>query len=224
MAFPELIIFDCDGVLVDSEMIANRLLAEHLTKHGFEITAEGSRNRFIGYSMAKIIAEVQDEGVSLPDDFEPFLKQSDQKTFAAELKAIPGAFDTLSQLTQNKCVASSGAPDKTYKNLTLTNLINFFQPEHLFSAQMVKNSKPAPDLFLHAANHFDIKPKNCLVIEDTTLGIQAGLAANMTVFGFAGGSHCDAAYIQRLNETGVKIIFHHMNELPALIANSATAV
>ncbi len=89
---------------------------------------------------------------------------------------------------------------------------------------MVKNSKPAPDLFLHAANHFDIKPKNCLVIEDTTLGIQAGLAANMTVFGFAGGSHCDPAYIQRLNETGVKTIFHHMNELPALIANSAPAV
>ena len=112
MAFPELIIFDCDGVLVDSEMIANRLLAKHLTKHGFEITAKGSRNRFIGYSMAKIIAEVRSEGVNLPDDFEPFLKQSDQTTFAAELKAIPGAFDTLSQLTQNKCVASSGAPDK----------------------------------------------------------------------------------------------------------------
>ncbi len=224
MAFPELIIFDCDGVLVDSEMIANRLLAKHLTKHGFKITTKGSRNRFIGYSMAKIIAEVREEGVNLPDDFELFLKQSDQTTFAAELKAIPGAFDTLSQLTQNKCVASSGAPDKICKNLTLTNLINFFQPEHLFSAHMVKNSKPAPDLFLHAANHFDIKPKNCLVIEDTTLGIQAGLAANMTVFGFAGGSHCDLAYVQRLNETGVKTIFHHMNELPALIANSAPAV
>ncbi|MGY9061402.1 MAG: HAD hydrolase-like protein [Rhodospirillales bacterium] len=89
MAFPELIIFDCDGVLVDSEMIANRLLAKHLTKHGFEITAKGSRNRFIGYSMAKIIAEVRSEGVNLPDDFEPFLKQSDQTTFAAELKPSP---------------------------------------------------------------------------------------------------------------------------------------
>jgi HAD superfamily hydrolase (TIGR01509 family) len=224
MAFPELIIFDCDGVLVDSEMIANRLLAEHLTKYHFPITTGGCKDRFIGYSIVKIIAEVRSEGVDLPNDFEPFLKQSDQVAFAAELEAISGVANTLSKLTQNKCVASSGALDKTQKNLALTGLIDFFEPDHLFSANMVKKPKPAPDLFLHAAKHFDADPKNCLVIEDTTLGIQAGLAAGMTVFGFAGGSHCDEAYVARLKKTDIKTVFNQMNELPTFIANLVLTV
>ena len=219
MAFPDLIIFDCDGVLVDSEMIANRLLAEHLTKCHFPITAEGCKDRFIGYSIINIIAEVRSEGVDLPNDFEPFLKQSDQAVFAAELEAISGVANTLSQLTQSKCVASSGAPDKIQRNLTLTGLIDFFEPDHLFSTHMVKKPKPAPDLFLHAAKHFDTHPKNCLVIEDTTLGIQAGFAAGMTVFGFVGGSHCDEAYVAHLKKTGVKTVFNQMNTLSTLIAN-----
>ena len=224
MAFPELIIFDCDGVLVDSGLIASRLLAEHLTKYCFPITSEGCRNRFIGYSIENIIAEVRSEGIDLPHDFEPFLEQSDQVAFAAELKAISGVKSTLSKLTQNMCVASSGASKKIQKNLTLTGLIDFFEPNHLFSTQMVKKSKPAPDLFLHAAKHFDAHPKNCLVIEDTTRGIQAGLAAGMSVFGFAGGSHCDDAYVNRLKETSIKTVFNQMNKLPALIANLALSV
>ena len=218
MALPELIIFDCDGVLVDSEMIANRLLAKHLTQHGFPVTAEQSRSRFIGYSMAKIIAEVRAEGVKLPDDFEPFLKRDDQATFEAELKAIPGVADVLAQLPHKKCVASSGAPEKIRKNLTLTGLVTHFEP-HLFSAHNVKNSKPAPDLFLYAAAQFKVDPKACLVIEDTTLGIKAAQAAGMPVLGFAGGSHCDTAYTEGLINTGVKHVFQHMHELPALIAN-----
>ncbi len=222
--FPELIIFDCDGVLVDSEMISNRLLAEHLNKYQFPITAEDCMERFIGYSIVKIIAEVQSEGVDLPNDFEPFLRQSDQAAFAVELEAIPGVENMLSQLTQNKCVASSGASDKILENLALTGLIDFFEPDHLFSTHMVKNPKPEPDLFLHAAKHFSAHPKNCLVIEDTTLGIQAGLAAGMTVFGFAGGSHCDEAYVARLKKTGIKTVFNEMNELSNLIANLVPTV
>jgi HAD superfamily hydrolase (TIGR01509 family) len=224
MAFPKLIIFDCDGVLVDSEMIANRLLAEHLTKYRFPITSKGCLNKFIGYSIENIIAKVRSEGVHLPDDFELFLKHSDQAAFAAELKAISGVKSTLSKLTQKKCVASSGAPKKIRQNLTLTGLIDFFDPNHLFSAEMVEKSKPAPDLFLHAAKYFNVPPKKCLVIEDTTLGIQAGLAAGMLVFGFAGGSHCDDAYVDRLKETGINTVFNRMNELPDLIANIALSV
>jgi HAD superfamily hydrolase (TIGR01509 family) len=219
MAFPELIIFDCDGVLVDSELIANKSLAEHLTKHGFKITDEESRNRFIGYSMAKIIREVQAEGVNLPDNFETFLKQADQTAFTAELKAISGVANTLSQLPHLKCVASSGAPVKIEKNLALTGLIDYFESDHLFSAHMVENSKPAPDLFLHSADYFNVNPKNCLVIEDTVLGIQAGHAAGMSVFGFVGGSHCNDAYVALLEKTGIKTIFDQMKKLPTLIAN-----
>ena len=224
MAFTKLIIFDCDGVLVDSEMIASRLLAEHLTKYHFPITSECCRNRFIGYSIENIISEVRSEGVNLPYDFEPCLKKSDQAAFTAELKAISGVKDTLSTLTQDKCVASSGSQKKICKNLTLTGLIDFFEPSHLFSTKMVEKSKPAPDLFLHAAKHFNVSPKNCLVIEDTTVGIQAGLAAGMSVFGFVGGSHCDDAYVDHLKETGIKTVFNQMNELPALIANLALSV
>ena len=218
MAFPELIIFDCDGVLVDSEMIANRLLAKHLTRHGFPITPEQSRTRFIGYSMAKIISEVRDEGVNLPDDFEPFLKSDDQAAFATELKAIPGVNEVLARLPYNKCVASSGSPEKIRKNLTLTGLAEHFGP-HLFSAHSVKNSKPAPDLFLYAAAQFNVEPEKCLVIEDTTLGIEAGQAAGMSVLGFAGGSHCDPAYVTRLEKAGPKKVFYQMSELPGLLAN-----
>ena len=224
MVFPELIIFDCDGVLVDSEIIASRLLAQHLTKYHFPITAEGCQNRFIGYSIVKIITEIQSEGVDLPNDFEALLKQYDQAAFAAELKAISGVENMLSQLIQNKCVASSGTLDKIQKNLALTGLIDFFEADHLFSAHMVKKSKPAPDLFLHAAKHFNVSPKNCLVIEDTTLGIQAGLAAGMTVFGFTGGSHCNDAYVARLKETGIKTVFNQMNKLSGLIANLVLSV
>ena len=218
MAFPELIIFDCDGVLVDSELIASKLLAEHLTTHGFPITDKESRSRFIGYSIAKIIGEVRAEGVNLPDEFETFLKQADRTVFTVELKAISGVANTLSQLPHPKCVASSGAPAKIKSNLALTGLINYFQPNHLFSSKMIKNSKPAPDLFLHAADYFSVDPKNCLVIEDTPIGVQAGLAAGMSVFGFVGGSHCDDAYVALLEKTGIKTIFNKMIQLPALIA------
>ena len=224
MAFPKLIIFDCDGVLVDSEVIANRLLAEHLTKYRFPITPEDCRKRFIGYSIENIIAEVRSEGVDLPYDFEQFLKQSDQAAFTAELKAISGVKNTLSKLKLNKCVASSGALKKIQTNLTLTGLIDFFEPGHLFSTQMVEKPKPSPDVFVHAAKHFDASPKNCLVIEDTTLGIQAGLAAGMSVFGFTGGSHCDDSYVERLKKTGIKTVFNQMNKLPTLIANLAPSV
>ncbi len=218
MTFPELIIFDCDGVLVDSEMISNRLLAEHLSHYGFAITPEQCRRRFVGFSMAKVIAAVKAEGVDLPNDFEPLLRQNDQRAFAAELTPIAGIADILGQLNQAKCVASSGSLDKIRSNLTLTGLIDFFEP-HLFSAQMVANPKPAPDLFLHAALRFDIDPKNCLVIEDTPIGVEAALAAGMSVLAFAGGSHCDEAHIAGLDSSGAHRRFDHMRELPGIVAN-----
>ncbi len=222
MASPELLIFDCDGVLVDSEIIANRILSERLTALGYAVTTEQCLARFVGYSTAKIIAEVTSSGIDLPDDFEPFLKRNDEDLFAAELKAIPGVADVLAQLPHKKCVASSGAPDKIRRNLTTTHLIDYFN-SHLYSAHMVKNAKPAPDLFLHAAKQFNVDPGNCLVIEDTALGIQAAQAAGMPVLGFAGGSHCNDAYRARLVTTGIETIFSDMALLPSLITKRAGA-
>lgn len=217
MAFPELIIFDCDGVLVDSEMISNHILASHLTRHGFPITAEACRARFIGYFMPKLIAEVQAEGVDLPDDFVPSLRARDVEAFARDLKPVPGVREVLPLMPQARCVASSGPPEKIEANLATTGLIDFFDG-HLYSGTMVAEPKPAPDLFLYAADQFGIAPSNCLVIEDSVMGIEAAKAAGMTCFAFAGGSHCDDAYRQKLEQQDVSLVFDRMKDLPDLVA------
>jgi len=221
MAFPELIIFDCDGVLVDSELISNRTLAGHLTEHGFPITTDACCQRFIGYSLPVLVEEVRAGGVALPDDFLPTLRIKDKAAFAADLQAIPGVAETLALLPQAKCVASSGSPEKIRNNLATTRLLGFFDP-HLFSGDDVPQSKPAPDLFLHAARQFNVHPAACLVIEDSKLGIRAAKAAGMTCFGFAGGGHCTGDYADNLARLQPDLIFTHMSELPALVAKQAS--
>lgn len=218
MAFPELIIFDCDGVLVDSEIISNRILAQHLTDHGYPISPEESCRRFIGYYMPTLVDEVRSEGVDLPDDFISTLRAKDGPAFAADLQAIDGVADALSQIPHPKCVASSGPPNKISRNLSKTGLIDFFEP-HLFSGDHVDKPKPAPDLFLYAAEKFGIPPASCLVIEDSKLGIQAAKAAGMMCFGFTGGGHCFGDYAANLAHLNPELLFSHMSELSELIAN-----
>lgn len=221
MAFPELIIFDCDGVLVDSETISNRILAEHLTDHGYAISFEDCCVRFIGYYLPHLVDEIRAEGVELPDDFLTTLRAKDGPAFAADLQEIAGVGETLSQLPHKKCVASSGPPDKISKNLSKTGLIHFFDP-HLFSGYTVAKPKPAPDLFLHAADQLGVKPSSCLVIEDSKLGVQAANAAGMRCFGFTGGGHCFGNYASNLALCGPELIFNQMSELPDLIAKLGT--
>ncbi len=211
------VIFDCDGVLVDSEIIANRVLAALLTRHGYPITAMESVQRFAGGTIPGVIKMVEDEGIDLPDDFEDQLRALDVKAFEADLQAVPGIQATLEKLIAvPKCVASSGPPAKIKKNLELTGLIKYFDP-HLFSGRLVAHPKPAPDLFHFAAMRMNAKESECTVIEDSAVGVLGAKRAGIRAFGFIGASHRTTDDIDKLRAAGADLVFDDMTELPGLL-------
>lgn len=211
------IVFDCDGVLVDSEIIANRVLAALLSRHGYPITAMESVKKFAGGSIPGVIQQVIDEGYDLPDDFEEQLRERDAKAFEAELKPVAGIQATLEQLIEiPKCVASSGPPSKIQNNLKLTGLIKYLDP-HLYSGRSVPNPKPAPDLFYHVANRMGVDPSICTVIEDSPVGVLGAKRAGMRAFGFIGASHRTKDDIDSLKAAGADLVFEDMTELPRLL-------
>jgi HAD superfamily hydrolase (TIGR01509 family) len=215
----DLVIFDCDGVLVDSEVIASRLLAEALTREGYPVTAAECRRRFTGVSIRSVVEAVGGEsGRPLPSGFEERLRARDLEVFTRQLKPVPGVAEAVSRLPHAKCVASSGAPEKIRHSLAVTGLLPLFAP-HLFSAHMVGRGKPAPDLFLLAAERMAAPPGRCLVIEDSAAGIEAALAAGMGVVGFAGGGHCAPGYAEILRRAGAGVVLSRMADLPALLAD-----
>ena len=195
----KLIIFDCDGVLVDSEMIAHQVGIEALARINYSITIEESVKRFTGLSginERKIIFE--ESGIDLPEDF--FSKTCQPqilKAFEAELKPLlQGVLCALDQQNISRCVASSSPRERVIRALEITGQKRFFTDEVIFTAQQVQKGKPAPDLFLFAAEQMGYLPKDCLVIEDSPAGIEAALAANMQVIGFLGGSHAQYTWYQ----------------------------
>lgn len=199
---PRLVLLDCDGVLVDSEAIAGRILAAELSAMGWSVSADDCRRRFTGRTMADVRAAAEAElGRALPPDFETTLKTRDEAAFRAELRAVPGAAEMLRTLPCAKAVASSGSLAKMRFTLGLTGLLPLVEP-HLFSAEMVARGKPAPDLFLHAAAVMNAPPDTCLVIEDSPAGVLAARAAGMAVFGFTGASHMDDEARERLRAAG----------------------
>jgi HAD superfamily hydrolase (TIGR01509 family) len=214
----DLIIFDCDGVLVDSEVISCRAHAEMLTRHGYPITAAQVLDRFLGVSdrEARLIVEAE-LGRSLPGDFEAQMKRAALQRYADELRNIPYVGEALAAIGLPKCVASSGTPEKIRHGLTCAGLYELLAP-NIFSAVQVKRGKPAPDLFLFAAERMKASPERCLVIEDSVPGITGARAAGMAVLGFHGGSHCRAGYAETLRAAGAAITFDDMRQLPALIA------
>ncbi len=216
-----LLIFDCDGVLVDSEMIASRVLAGHLSAHGYPVTAKQCREKFTGKWMTDIVNFVRGEGVDLPDDFIDALKIKDVEAFKHELKPMPGVLEVVRELRHDRCVASSGPIVKMETTLGISGLLPYFKP-HLFSAGMVKQGKPAPDLFLYAANAMSRSPEDCLVIEDSTAGVTAAKRAGMRVLGFAGASHARDMpdYAKGLMAAGAELVFDDMARLPDLIAGA----
>ena len=217
MAQPHLIIFDCDGVLVDSEPLANAVMAKYLTDLGLSISLEQTMERFVGLSLASMRKTIlNDDGLNLPDDFEEEVMRRDRLAFATDLKAITGVSATLEALTLPRCVASSGEHEKIKMSLTLTGLLPYFHGK-VFSAADVANGKPAPDLFLHAALDMNTRPQDSLVIEDSLAGVQAGVAAGMRVFGFVGGGHIAEGHADRLLNAGAAQVFERMNELSGLI-------
>ena len=223
MAF-DLIIFDCDGVLVDSEVISCRAHAETLTRHGYKITAEEVLRRFLGVSDSEARQIVEGElGRKLPGDFEQQVKQATLQHYAGDLRAIAHVGEAIAAINLAKCVASSGTPEKIRHGLTCAGLYAEFAP-HIFSATQVDRGKPAPDLFLFAAEEMNTPPARCLVIEDSVPGVTGAVAAGMTVLGFFGGSHCREGHDAMLRAAGAKETFSDMRQLPALIAQKSTSV
>lgn len=217
----DLVIFDCDGVLVDSELLACVVHAEVLTAHGYAITADEVHRRFLGRSAREARMEVETElGFALPDAYTAQLRATIDRVFGAQLQAVPHIGATLEELPQRICVASSGTPTRIRSSLTTTGLLDRFDP-HLFSAAQVERGKPAPDLFLFAAAQMGVTPGRCVVIEDSIPGVTAAVAAGMTVLGFHGGSHCHPATAAALRAAGADTVFDDMRQLPALVAAAA---
>jgi HAD superfamily hydrolase (TIGR01509 family) len=214
---PSLVIFDCDGVLVDSEIISCREYAAVLSEHGYPISADQVFERFLGRSAQDTRAEVEAElGRPLPALFAEQLKRRLDAAFAAALQAIAHISTALDALQQPCCVASSGSHDKIASSLSLVGLHHRFAP-HIFSAADVARGKPAPDLFLYAAQRMDAAPHHCVVIEDSVSGVLAARAAGKTALGFCGGSHCGAGHDALLAQAGADQVFADMRQLAAMI-------
>ena len=192
---PALVIFDCDGVLVDSEAIANRIMAESITATGIPITYEECRARFVGGTLQRVMNTVEEWlGRPLPPGWKAEFEARRNEAFRRELKPVPGveaAIEAIKGKDIRICVASSGSPDKMDLTLSLTGLKDHFDGR-IFSAASVAESKPAPDLFLYAAAQMGHLPENCTVVEDSLLGVTAGVAAGMRVLAYAAGNDPDA--------------------------------
>jgi HAD superfamily hydrolase (TIGR01509 family) len=184
-----LVIFDCDGVLVDSEPIALRLLLGMLGQAGLAMDPETANTRFLGRSLASTRSMLAEEfGLMLDDAALEDMRRRLHAAFRAELRPISGVAEVLAGLKQAFCVASSSQPERIALSLRITGLWPHFEGR-MFSATMVARGKPAPDLFLYAAERMGYAPSDCLVVEDSPAGIAAAKAAGMRVVAFTGGSH-----------------------------------
>jgi HAD superfamily hydrolase (TIGR01509 family) len=213
----ELVIFDCDGVLVDSEPIINQAHAHVLTACGYPITEQDLVERFCGISDPEMLGVIEHEwGRVLPASYAERVGLIIEAGFQS-LAAIEGVAEVLDWLPLPVCVASSSSPEQIRHKLELTDLLRCFG-ENLFSATMVARGKPAPDLFLYAARRLTTAPDRCLVVEDSPAGISAAVAAGMTAIGFSGGSHCGPEHGSRLEARGAALVIADMCELATAIA------
>ncbi|WP_445402017.1 HAD family hydrolase [Streptomyces sp. LE64] len=211
----DLVIFDNDGVLVDSEPLANRILAAYLTELGHPTTYEESVRDYMGAAVHRIHDLVGERsGQRLPEGFDEEIEARTAAAFARELAPVPGVVEVLERLVTDGvpyCLASSGSHDRIAAGHRATGLVKWFGPERVFSAQDVGRGKPAPDLFLHAARRMGADPRRCVVVEDSPLGVRAAVAAGMDVYGFTAMMPAE-----RLGE--VTGLFGDMDELYGLLA------
>jgi HAD superfamily hydrolase (TIGR01509 family) len=211
------VIFDCNGVLVDSEPLATAIVSQEFIRAGFALTPDIVARYFIGRRPADMFAEVEiAAGRKLPADFAATVASATLSRFRVELRATKHAAYALSWLRGPKCVASSSSIDRIRVSLETTDLIRFFEP-NLFSASEVRNGKPAPDLLLHAAGKMRVGPAECIVVEDSSVGVAAGVAAGMRVIGFVGGSHAGAKLGNHLRAAGASAVISDMRALKSTI-------
>jgi HAD superfamily hydrolase (TIGR01509 family) len=188
MIKPDLIIFDCDGVLVDSEVLSCRCLSQVLAGYGIDLGVEQALDLFLGRSTVAVSEHYEALGRSMPEQFSAELAAGVRAAFLSALCPIEGVSSVLEGLQIPHCVASSSDFDRVSFSLSMTGLAPYFD-RRLYTSQMVERGKPAPDLFLYAAERMGADPRHTLVIEDSVSGVTAGKTAGMTVWGFIGGSH-----------------------------------
>lgn len=211
---PELLVFDCDGVLVDSEALVVEVEAEQLTAAGFPITAEEITERFVGLSYTSMMTALAAEhGRPVPDEVSRRVQQAALDEFPRRLRPVPGISDLLAGLDGDRCVASSSDLHRIRLSLAVTGLAEHFEPDRIFSAEMVARGKPAPDLFQLAADRLGAAPADCLVIEDSPAGVTAARAAGMSVVGLLAGEHARPGLGERLVKAGAELIFDTVAEL-----------
>ena len=210
----QLVIFDCDGVLVDSEPISLSVLVEALAAEGLSMSEAEASERFLGRSLKSVTEMLRDDhGLAIDTPFLEAMRQALYARFRSDLRPIEGIAETVDRLGVAFCVASSSQPERIRLTLSLTGLIDRFEP-NIFSATMVSRGKPAPDLFLHASAAMGVAPENCVVVEDSPAGIAAAQAAGMRVVAFAGGSHARSArHREALLSLSPDALFDDMREL-----------
>lgn len=210
MTKPDLIIFDCDGVLIDSEVLSCRCLSKTLAAYGIELGVDQAIDLFLGRSVTAVLQYYQALGRAIPEQFAAELKAGVRAAFVSSLCPIEGVKSVLEGLRVPHCVASSSDVDRVSFSLALTGLAPHFATR-LYTSQMVPRGKPAPDLFLYAAERMQVDPHRALVIEDSVSGVKAGKAAGMTVWGFVGGSHYQSRDGKAmLREAGADRVFGRM--------------
>ena len=208
----ELVIFDCDGVLVDTERLAVRVDVQVLAQLGWVMTEAEVIERFVGLSDATIREAIEAHtGRRLADNWEQEFRHLYRSSFAESLTAVDGVVEALDGITLRTCVASSGSHEKMRFTLGLTGLLERFDGR-MFSVSEVERGKPAPDIFLHAAARMGVAPAACAVVEDSRFGVEAARAAGMRAFGYAGG--LTPAHLLAGSGT---VVFTDMRELPRLL-------
>jgi HAD superfamily hydrolase (TIGR01509 family) len=208
----DLVIFDCDGVLVDSEPLANQVYVQMLAEYGFQVNTEEYLHK---YSGAAIINRLESTSKQLnwtpPSDFYPVFNSRLSVLTKQQLKPVPGIHELLDSLTTPVCIASNGSRSEVILRLKIADLAKYFG-ENIFSGVDLPNPKPAPDVYLAAAKSFNIPPSRCVVVEDSVLGVTAGVRAGMKVYGYAA---CTSE--ERLREAGA-IPFVDMHELKSILS------
>jgi HAD superfamily hydrolase (TIGR01509 family) len=211
------LIFDCNGVLVDSESIAATVASQELTRAGFKVSPEIVSRFFAGRRPTDMVADVEAATKrKLPDDFSQKLAETTLRRLRAEVRATPHMEYALTWLRGPKCVASSSPHNRVRMSLESTGLFRFFDP-YVFSASDVPNGKPSPDLFLFAARKMGVKPADCIVVEDSPAGISAATAAGMKSIGFIGGSHTGPNLGAYLTSAGARVVIADMRALKSTV-------
>jgi HAD superfamily hydrolase (TIGR01509 family) len=220
----KLVIFDCDGVLVDSEIIASRYEAEVLTSIGYPITTDECIRRFTGLNAATVRQIIFEEaGIEISLDFFAQRQSGLLELLEAELLPLNRAvLNALDERKVSRCVASSSSRTRVIRSLELTKQYTHFNNQSIFTSQQVSKGKPAPDLFLFAAQQMGFSPENCIVVEDSPAGIQAAISAGMNVVGFLGGSHAKYDWYRQKLESYEIPLANDENELHTVLNNFVT--